>query len=184
MLKSKKAERKRKDYIPYIFASQCPEPCLVNQLNPNDEETNKSIKEDETNLYFMVTNFKYLNEHALRVMADLAWRSCSKTPSSKISRVKQSDPYFGKKWYAIRYVGCFGDKSDHTFLISEEDEDIFTTNSAVRTIIPGRRYISLGTPRDTCNVCGSEGVRFKLKPNSPYMRCGICLGLHGLKKSF
>ena len=183
VLVSKKAEKK-KEYIAFDFASNSPEPCLVNSKAINDKNTNRLISEDEKEINFLATHTKYLNIHAWRLLSDLAWKYSNKKDFERISRVNSDHPMFGKSWYTVRFVGSYGLKAQPIFLICEEDEDVMamTQENSLPVMIPGRRYIVQGIMHDTCPKCGSMNCRFKIKPTSKHIRCGACLSLIGIKK--
>lgn len=182
MLVSKKAEKK-KQYVAFDFASKSPEPCLINSEAIHDKTTNRLLTEDEKEINFLATRIKYLNVHAWRLLSDLAWKYSYKKDFEKISRVNSDHVRFGKSWYTVRFVGSYGSKAQPLFLICEEDEDIMApSNLAMPLMIPGQRYVVPAIMNDTCPKCGSMNCRFKIKPNSHYIRCGACLSLHGIKK--
>ena len=178
---SKKLEKKR-DYIAYDFASKSPEPCFVNPKAIHDKTTNRTLKEEELEIHFLASHLEYLNSHAWRLLADLAWKSCYKKNYEKISRVKPDHNMFGKIWYAVRYVGSYGLKAQPIFLIVEEQQDIMQMGNNLPVIIPGRRYVVPAILNDSCPTCGSMNCRFKIKPESKNIRCGVCMSLPGLKK--
>lgn len=170
--------KKEKKYIPYEFAKQSLEPCLVDKTNPKQDETNRVIISEEKNLLFLGTNFSLLNEYALRIMSDLAWQAYQKNNPVKISRVSHDNPFYGFKWYTIRFSGCLGKRAENFFLIIEEDVDLRERHETVYVpTIPGARYLVKAIQHDTCDRCGGENCRFKIRPESKNIRCGVCLGL-------
>lgn len=165
-----KQSRRNKEptYIPAEFAAASPEPCIINTKDPNDSDSNRIIKKEEKTVHFLTTHFKNLNVHAKRLLATLIWRNCWNSEFVEISRVPQTDPWFGKKKYRIRFSGYHGMRSIPILLITFEDES--------------NPYTITTIPHDTCPDCGSMNSRFKIRPESTILRCAGCIALPGVKR--
>jgi hypothetical protein len=154
--------RKFQELNMHEFAKRSPEPCLISSKDPMNKEHNRVIRQEERNMYFLVSHFSYLNTHAMNLLASIAWTTYGHKPYAEIHRVPYESPYFGIKKYRIRYAGTHGVYVKTIFMITNEEE----------------QNIDLRLTEDIkCKECGSCNYVFKIKPSSSIYRCGYCLSI-------